>query len=103
MGNKTKSKHRFLSVTHTESNTSSRNKHEVRLGRISVAVSYFSSVYSHELELFVPQVNGSKILHFHGHIMLVLVLPMKIYIAATRFLIRFHEMCIRSRNHFRYR
>lgn len=55
----------FFSVTYTETDmntliTSSNKEREVRIGRISAAVSYLSGEYTQELELFVPQVNGSS-------------------------------------------
>lgn len=49
----------FFPVTYTVSNASSYTEREVRAGRISAVFSYLRGKYTHELELFVPQVNSS--------------------------------------------
>jgi hypothetical protein len=50
----------FFSVTYRESTTSSYKEDQVRIGRISAAVTYFSGRYTQELEVFLPQTYSSK-------------------------------------------
>lgn len=55
----------FFSVTYRETNTTTHTTRtyeepEVRMSRISAAILHVNRGYAQELELFVPQVNGSQ-------------------------------------------